>query len=166
MIRLIAALDDKRGIAKNGAMPWNVSEDEQYFTEQTKKYGGHVLTGGRTWREAYKEKPLQDRINYVYTRNQTPINGVKVINDLDKFLVQNGEQDLWVAGGGELFAQMIDKDLPMELYLTHIKGDYQCDTFFPEYADEIRGFKLKSQSESRTQNGFEFYYAIYSNQQN
>lgn len=160
MIRLIAAVDNKLGIAKNGEMPWNIPEDEHYFTEQTKKFGARVLTAGRTFREAYKSKPLKDRTNYIYTRSSDPIEGAVLVNDLNKFLAENTGQDLWVAGGGELFEQVIKKDMPLELYLTHIKGDFGCDTFFPC----IDGFKLIQQSETHQQNGFKFYYAIYSNQ--
>lgn len=160
MIRLIAALDEKLGIAKNGRMPWNIPEDEKYFTDHTKKFGGNVLTAGRTFREAYKSQPLKERKNYVYTRSNEPIDGGEVVNDLDEFLNNFSEHDLWVAGGGELFSQVIKKDFPIELYLTHIEGDFNCDTFFPKY----EGFELKSNSQIHEQNGYKFYYAVYSNQ--
>lgn len=160
MIRLIAAVDEKLGIAKNGLMPWNIPEDEKYFTDQTQRYGGYVLTAGKTFRDAYKSKPLNSRINYIYTRSSEPIDGATVVNDLEIFLKEFAEQDLWVAGGGELFQHVIQKSLPMELYLTHIKGDFNCDTFFPEYT----GYKLVNRSDTQHQNGYEFYYAIYSNQ--
>ena len=160
MIRLIAAVDENLGIAKNGSMPWNIPDDEKYFTDQTQKFGGHVLTAGKTFREAYNSKPLKNRINYIYTHRSEPIDGTVIVNDLEKFLRSFADQDLWIAGGGELFQQVIQKNLPMELYLTHIKGDFDCDTFFPEYND----FKLTKKSDEHHQNGFEFYYAIYTNQ--
>lgn len=160
MIRLIAAVDEKLGIAKDGEMPWSIPEDEAYFTERTQKFGGRVLTAGKTFREAYKSQPLKNRTNYIYTRRSDPIEGATVINDLNKFLADNSSQDLWVAGGGELFTIVIQKNLPIELYLTHIKGDFDCDTFFPAYT----GFKLVKKSDIQQQNGFEFYYAIYTNQ--
>ena len=159
MIRLIAAVDDKLGIAKNGSMPWDIPEDEKYFSEETKKFGGRVLTAGKTFREAYKSKPLKNRKNFIYTRSQVSIEDAEVVNDLAEFLKEISN-DIWVAGGGELFSQIISKKLPIELYITHIKGDFGCDTFFPEF----NNFKLKSKSEILHQNGYEFYYAIYTNQ--
>ena len=35
MISLIAAVDDKWGIGKNGALPWNEPEDLKYFKKLT-----------------------------------------------------------------------------------------------------------------------------------
>lgn len=160
MIRLIAAVDEKLGIAKNGLMPWNIPDDEKYFTDQTQRFGGRVLTAGKTFRDAYNSKPLKNRINYIYTRNHKPIENVVTVNDLGRFLASKTKHDLWIAGGGELFHQVIQKNLPTELYLTHIKGDFACDTFFPKYT----GFKLVNKSNTHHQNGFEFYYAIYTNQ--
>ena len=158
MIRLIAAVDDKLGIAKGGEMPWKIPEDEQYFTDQTKKYGANVLTGGATFREAYKSKPLAHRTNYLLTRDNTPVEGVILVHDLAKFLNEFGDKDLWVAGGGEVFKQIIDLNKEDELLITHITGDFACDRFFPDYQDK---FKLKQRSEDMEQNGFKFYYATY-----
>lgn len=157
MIRLIAAVDEKLGIAKDGQMPWHIPEDEQYFADMTKKYGGNVLSGGATFREAYKSKPLDGRINFILTRHDEPIEGVTVVHDLKKFLLEFRD-DLWVAGGGEVFKEVIDLGKADELYLTHIVGDYQCDRFFPDYKDK---FELIEQSERREQNGYHFRYATY-----
>lgn len=157
MIRLIAAIDSKRGIAKDGGMPWKIPEDEAYFTEETKKYGGNVLSGSTTFREAYKSKPLAGRQNYILTHDDSPIAGVTLIHDLDKFLEEFKDKDLWVAGGGKVFGQVIEAGQADELYLTEIEGDFECDTFFPDY----NGFELVSKSELRQQNGYKFRYAIY-----
>lgn len=158
MIRLIAAIDRKRGIAKNGAMPWKIPEDEKYFTDQTKTYGGHVLTGGETFRQAYHGRPLAGRTNYVLTRRDEPIPGAIVVHDLDKLLSEFRDKDLWVAGGSEVFREVMDAGKADELYLTHIEGDFDCDRFFPEYEP---GFKLAEQSEACEQNGHKFTYARY-----
>jgi dihydrofolate reductase len=154
MIRLIAAIDRSRGIAKNGGMPWNIPEDEKFFTDQTKSLGGHVLTGGTTFREAYKSQPLADRQNYILTRNPEPIEGAVVVNDLEKFLA-DFKNDLWVAGGAKVFEEVIKLKKADELYLTLIDADFGCDTIFPEYS----GFELIEQGERREQNGFFFSYA-------
>lgn len=158
MIRLIAAIDRKRGIAKNGAMPWNIPEDEKYFTTQTKTYGGNVLTGGKTFRDAYKSRPLAGRQNYILTRHKTPAKGVILVHDLATFLEEFKDKDLWVAGGAEIFKEIIDAGRADELYLTHIDADLDCDRFFPEYEGK---FKLVGQSAVREQNGFKFTYAKY-----
>jgi dihydrofolate reductase len=158
MIRFIAAIDRQRGIAKYGGMPWYIPEDEKYFTTQTKTRGGNVLTGGKTFRDTYKGKPLVDRQNYILTRRDDSIEGVILVHDLRKLLDEFKNKELWVSGGAEVFAQIMNVGGADELYLTHIDADFGCDQFFPEYKDE---FKLIEQSEVREQNGFKFTYAQY-----
>lgn len=158
MIRLIAAIDRKRGIAKSGGLPWSVPEDEKYFTDQTKTHGGNVLTGGRTFRETYKGRPLRGRQNYILTRHDESIEGAIVVHDLGKLLEEFRDKDLWVAGGAEVFKEIMDAGKADELYLTHIDADFGCDQFFPEYEGR---FKKIKESEAREQNGFRFVYTTY-----
>lgn len=158
MIRFIAAIDRKRGIAKHGGMPWSIPEDEKYFTDMTKTLGGNVLTGGKTFRDTYKGKPLADRQNYILTRQDTSIENVVIVHDLSKLLDEFIDKDLWVSGGAEVFKEIMDAGKADELYLTHIDADFGCDQFLPEYE---AGFKKVEESEVREQNGFRFTYAKY-----
>ncbi len=158
MIRFIAAIDRKRGIAKHGGLPWSIPEDEKFFTTQTKTQGGNVLTGGRTFRDTYKGKPLADRQNYILTRQDTPIEGVIIVHDLSKLVEEFQDKDLWVSGGAAVFKEIMDTGKADELYLTHIDADFGCDQFLPEYEDS---FKKIEESEVREQNGFHFTYAKY-----
>jgi dihydrofolate reductase len=158
MIRLIAAIDRSRGIAKNGVMPWKIPEDEQYFTDQTKTFGGNVLSGGRTFREAYHNKPLAGRNNYILTRRNDDLPGATVVHDLGQLLEDFEDKDLWVSGGAEVFAEVMAAGRADELYLTHIDADFGCDRFFPEYE---KAYDQVEKGEVREQNGFRFYYARY-----
>ena len=157
MNRLIVALDRSLGMAKNGGMPWNIPEDEAFFSEQTKTYGANVLSGGATFREAYKSKPLKERQNYIATHSADPIESATVVNDLNNFL-REFKQDLWVAGGAAIFQEVMAAGQADELYITHIDADFGCDRFFPEFQ---AGFKLVSESEPGEQNGFRFKYCVY-----
>lgn len=156
MIRLIAAIDRKRGLAKHGILPWFIPKDEQYFTDQTKTKGGNVLTGGQTFRHTY-HGPLKGRNNFILTRDSQPIDGVNVVNDLNKFLA-DFKDDLWVAGGAKVFQQVIDAGYADELYITHIDADFNCDQFFPDFETD---FKPRTKSEWHEQNGFNFSYTVY-----
>ena len=157
MYRLIAAIDRKRGIAKHGYMPWLISEDERYFTDQTKSLGGQVLSGGVTFRETYHGRPLVNRQNFILTRDPTPIIGVEVVTDLATFLEQHKNEEVWVAGGAAVFEQVMSLGHADVLHLTLIDADFGCDQFFPEYDNYV----LEEQSEPREQNGFHFVYARY-----
>lgn len=156
MIRLIAAIDQKRGIAKGGAQPWKLTDDEKYFSEQTKLYGGNILVGSTTYKTFHG--PLKGRTNYVLTRGQDAIDGAVVVNDLKKFLGGFKQKDLWVIGGQAVYEQVMSLGKADELYLTHIDADFNCDQFFPEYEND---FKLADISEVHTQNSLNFTYARY-----
>lgn len=158
MIRLIVALDRKRGIAKRGYMPWNIPDDEAYFTQNTKLFGGNVLTGGVTFRESYQGKPLAGRQNFILSHDRTPIEGVSLVHDLPVFLEEFKDKELWIAGGANVFQQAIDLGKADELYLTHIDADFGCDQFFPQYEND---FELTDKQAEKEQNGFHFTYAIY-----
>ena len=157
MIRLIVAIDRKQGIAKQGIQPWHIPDDVDYFNEHTKSKGGDVLIGSVTFK-TFKE-PLADRQNYVLTRDKEPIEGVELVHDLKSFLQDYGEKDLWVAGGANVFSQVIDLGFADELYITKIEADFGCNQFFPEIDDNR--FTLSEQSELHEQNGFIYRYSIY-----
>jgi dihydrofolate reductase len=158
MIRCIIAIDRKRGLAKHGYMPWNIPDDEAFFTDQTKLYGGNILVGGVTFREAFKSQPLVDRQNYLLTRDKTPVEGITLVHDLDKFLTEMGDTDLWVTGGAKVFEQVLAAGAADELYVTKIDADFGCDQFFPEYEAD---FQLAQEGELLEENGFTYQYTIY-----
>lgn len=158
MIRAIVAVDRKSGLAKHGFQPWYIPQDETYFGEQTRLYGGNILVGGTTFRNALHSRPLPDRHNYLLTHDRTPAEGVTSVHDLQPFLAewQHDAKDLWVIGGAAVYKETLA--VTAELYITHIDADFNCDQFFPAYDSE---FALQTKSEVREQNGFNFYYAIY-----
>ncbi|MDB5164741.1 MAG: dihydrofolate reductase [Candidatus Saccharibacteria bacterium] len=161
MIRLIVAIDRKRGIAKQGFQPWYIPEDEQYFSEQTKSLGAEILVGSTTYKTF--GGPLPERQNHVLTSNRTPLDGAHLVHDLGAFLKEynDGGRDLWVIGGANLYAQVMEAGKADELYITHIEADFGCNQFFPEHE---KNFSLAEQTELHEQNGFIFTYARYTKQ--
>lgn len=156
MNRLIVAIDRKRGMAKQGIFPWHIPEDEKYYDESTKTRSGNVLMGNTTFKTL--NGPMPDRQNYVLTHDKTPVAGVELVHDLDQFLRDFEDKDLWVIGGANVFAQVMQMGKAGELYITHIEADFNCNQFFPEYET---GFKLAERSDLHEQNGFIFSYAKY-----
>lgn len=151
MIRAIAAIDDKQGIARNGVIPWVIPEDTQYYRDKT---SGHVIVMGKETYDGF-ERPLPNRRNVVASHRLEAVrDGFELTNDIEAFLKAQTE-DVWIIGGAGLYASTIQ--WCDELYLTHVIGDFDCDRFFPTYND----FVLKERSEDHAQNGHSFYYAIY-----
>ncbi len=156
MIRLIVAADQKLGIAKKGFQPWYIPDDETYFNQLTKLHGGSILVGKTTFKTF--SRPLGSRNNYVLSRSPETITGAIVVNDLEAFLQQSKDEDIWVIGGATVFEQVMKIGKVNELYITHIEADFGCDQYFPAYETN---FILREQSETYEQNGFKFSYAVY-----
>jgi len=158
MIRLIAAIDLKRGIATNKGIPWKLPTDVHYFREKTKDYV--ILMGTNMYNE--KTRPFRDRTNVVVTHLVGPLrDGFSAVNSLKEFFEKYGNQDLWIVGGANLFSQTIN--LADELYLTQIKADFNCTKFFPLYEDK---FVLKSRSQPQIENGIGFCFDVWVKRKN
>jgi dihydrofolate reductase len=127
MISIIAAIDEKRGIGKNNQLPWHLPEDLKRFKEITT--GETVIMGRKTFESI--GKPLPNRTNIVITNNPAfQAQGSVIANSLDNAL-EKAKGDVFIIGGGEVFNQAILR--ADKLYLTLVKGDFNCDTFFPDY---------------------------------
>ncbi|MEO8105586.1 MAG: dihydrofolate reductase [Candidatus Saccharibacteria bacterium] len=153
MIRLIAAIDQKRGIAKAGRQPWHIAPDEEYFRQQTTTRGARLLMGRKTL--TVMGRPLPGRTNYVLTHTPRHMAGIIEVVELATLLTKDAP-DLWVIGGAEVFNQTISR--ADELYLTLIESDFGCDQFFPPYAAQ---FELFRQSSVHNAGGVSYSFAVY-----
>lgn len=132
-MKMIVAIDEKRGIGKNGELPWHLPEDMQFFKEMT---NGGIVIMGRGCYESIPAKftPLPNRLNVVLTRfNHKRYPGCLVHNSIldvlqDDYLIS--KDNVWVIGGGQIYDYFIN--IVEELYVTHVNGDFECDTHFPE----------------------------------
>jgi dihydrofolate reductase len=130
IISLIAALDDKGGIGRDGGLPWHLPADLKRF--KTLTMGHHMLMGRKTFQSI--GKPLPGRTNIVVTRNKAyQTDGVVVAHSLDEALAiaeRNNETEVFIIGGGEIFRQSLP--LADRLYLTRVHTDSDSDVFFPQ----------------------------------
>lgn len=144
---LIAALTRKRVIGKDRAVPWDLPEDMQRFKRLTL---GHVVLMGRGTYDALST-PLTNRRNIVLTSNE--IQGVETYRTIGEALeaVKN-EGNVYVIGGGQIFAQLITS--AAELRLTLVEQEVDGDTFFPPYEHLVGSlFRLAS---TERHDGFSF----------
>lgn len=138
---IIAALGRNRVIGKDGKLPWHISEDLKRFKCLTT---GHTVLMGRKTFESLG-KPLPNRRNVVLTSQE--ISGVETYPTLAQALhALEQEEKVFVIGGGEVFAQLLDQ--ADELHLTLVDKDVEGDTYFPPYEHLIGArFKLVSREE-------------------
>jgi dihydrofolate reductase len=131
-VNAILAHDDKYGIGKDGNLPWpHNPADMKWFRDCT---NGHVVIMGRKTWESLGSKKLPNRTNIVVTRSEIEGNyDGKYFGDISKLIqmVRSEYPDLkiWIIGGADIYKQA----LPFcdNIYLTHVSGDYNCDTFVP-----------------------------------
>jgi dihydrofolate reductase len=130
IISLLVAMDEKRGIGKDGKLPWRLSSDLKRFRELT--MGHHIIVGRKTY-ESFG-KPLPGRQTIVVTRNPgfRP-EGCLIAGSVQEAIVvakAHGETEAFVIGGSDIYAQAID---PADrIYLTQVHAEVDADTFFPE----------------------------------
>jgi len=147
---IIAALSANRVIGRNGKIPWHLPEDLPRFKRLTTGYT--VLMGRKTFESI--GKPLSGRRNVVVSSH--PIPNVETYSTLaDALQAVQGEEQVFVIGGGTLFAQLIES--ADELRLTIVERDVEGDTYFPPYEHLVGStFRLKH-SEQREGYRFEDY---------
>ena len=135
MIRLIAAVDARLGVANVHGIPWQgkIPMDTEYFQEETAE--GVIVMGYETYREF--GQPLHDRMNFVVTKPDTEElrEGFVAVLDLTQFFDEHARELVWVIGGAGLFAACLGR--ADQLYLTHLGADFHCTKFFPDFFDSF-----------------------------
>jgi dihydrofolate reductase len=120
-------------IGRGGGMPWHVPEDLAHFKAVT--LGAAVVMGRRTW-ESFPERfrPLPGRRNIVLTRDASwEADGAERAASLEEALALVGPDDVWVIGGGSLYAEAIDRADVIEL--TELDLVVDGDTTAPPIGD-------------------------------
>ena len=146
-IIIIAALNNKRVIGKDGKIPWHVSEDLKRFKQLTL---GHVVLMGRNSFESLG-KPLPGRRNVVLSSMK--IEGIETFSSINAALDALKDQEkVYVIGGGEIFGLFVER--ADEMLLTLIDNDLDGDTFFPRY-EHLIGTRYRLMKEEKHK-GFSF----------
>lgn len=129
ILSCIAAMSENRVIGTDGRLPWRLPSDLAWFKRTT--LGHAIVMGRRTW-ESIGSRPLPGRTSVVVTsRPDYPVPaGVIVVASLDDALARTaGEEEVFVVGGGVLFAEALPR--ADRLYLTVVHANLEGDTWFP-----------------------------------
>jgi len=128
-------MGENRVIGRGGTLPWRLSGEMQYFRAIT--LGKPVIMGRKTFDSL--AKPLPGRTNIVVSRSATVDHPrVKMARSLEEALrlgcaqaEADGQQEVVVMGGAELYAAALP--LADRLYLTLVHAEPDGDTCFPVY---------------------------------
>ena len=59
-----------------------------------------------------------------------------VVNSIEEGLIiakQNGDEEAFVIGGGQIYGKSLTEDLIDKLYITYVHESFEADVFFPDY---------------------------------
>jgi dihydrofolate reductase len=147
-ISIIAAIGKNRELGKDNRLLWHISEDLKRFKRIT---AGHPVIMGRKTFESLG-KPLAGRINIIITRDESyTAKGSLVCHSLVEAVSKAKEierEEIFIIGGGQIYNQAIN--IADKLYLTIVDGEYEADTFFPDYSS----FKKVVYEEKRQSGGY------------
>ncbi len=132
-VSIIVAHDDQLGIGANNRLLWHIKKDLKRFKKLT--LGHPIIMGRKTYQSIAKALP--GRTNIIVTRNprfQAPgcLKVDSLIQAIDLAKTKDS-QEIFIIGGADIYRQALAQNLVDKLYLTHVKGDYQAQVFFPAY---------------------------------
>ncbi len=145
-LTLVAAVGRNGVIGDGEGMPWHLPEDLRHFKRAT--LGGTVLMGRRTFESIGKALP--GRTSIVITRDPDwRADGVEVAHSMAEALLIAGDGEIFVIGGGEIYAQTID--IAQSLVITEVDQEPDASVTFPAIDPQTW-----SEVERETHDGFDF----------
>ena len=160
-MKAIVAVDRKWGIGKKNGLLFSLPADMNYFKEKTT--GKVVVMGSNTLKSFPNGKPLKNRTNIVLYPNGEKRDDCVVVGSLSELseeLKKYEKDDVFIIGGAMFYKTM----LPYcdEVFVTKVDADGEAEVFF-ENLDEKKEWKLLSESEKVTTNGYDIKFTVYKN---
>ncbi|CAH0484343.1 unnamed protein product [Peronospora farinosa] len=174
-IRLVvAALEKNGGIGLRQQIPWHLPTDMKHFraltTSPSDSSTQHaVIMGRKTWESLpAKVQPMPKRYNVVLTRDASYRQRMNVsetvgiaasFSEALDLVQQQGKKvdQVFVIGGGAVYAEALAYSGCNKVHLTKVKGQFECDAFFP-LEQLMQNFKVTKASEVKEENGVQFQF--------
>lgn len=132
IISIIAAVAENRAIGKDNKLLWDIPEDMKHFKGITT--GHPVIMGQRTFESIGSSLP--SRTNIVLSRDKKfHAAGCIVAGSIDEAIEiakKNDDEEIFFIGGGSVYDEAIK--IADKLYLTIVEGNFDADTYFPDYS--------------------------------
>jgi len=158
-ISIVAALADDYAIGLKKKLPWNLPADMKHFKALTT--GHTVLMGKRTF-ESLPNGPLPNRKNIVLTTMLTEgvVEGYFEADSLEDALDLCSKADhVFVIGGAAIYNQCLD--FVDSMYLTWVHGDFQADTYFPEFDTSVWKEVSREDHPADERNPYPYSFSVY-----
>lgn len=133
-IKIIACLDSKKGVAKNGDMPWYIKSEFQHFKKTT--MGFPIIMGRKTFDSLPIILPGRHHIVLSHTTFASEEN-ISYVKSLAEALYQgkkiaSTKEDIFIIGGVNIWQQALKHNVVDECILSILHDNYSCDRFFPD----------------------------------
>ena len=156
-ISIMVAVDEKNGIGKNNDLLVRIPEDHKRLRAVTRE---HPLVMGRKTFESLG-RLLPKRTHIVITRDTQSLKNLSyqpeaIVSSIEEGIARAkeapGSDEIFLFGGGQIWKEALEKDLVDRLYVTEVKGDYDADTFFPDYSQ----FTKVIEKEEKKSDGYQY----------
>jgi dihydrofolate reductase len=128
-VSIIVAMSQNFVIGVNNSLPWKLPEDLKHFKNLT--LGKSLIMGRKTFESI--GRPLPGRENIIVTRQSSYLKeGVKIANSIEE-ATKIAQNEIFIAGGAEIYKKALDLGLVDIIYLTLIEKDFLGDTYFPKW---------------------------------
>ena len=162
-LSLVVAMAENRVIGRDNGLIWRIKSDLKYFKANT--IGRPVIMGRKTFLSI--GRPLPGRENIVLTREaHFSADGVHVVRSLDEAIeLANrlapglGASEIAVAGGADVYAQLLPKASKIVLTLVH--ANPEGDAFFPPFEHLNFRETFRETHEAGPDDQYSFTYVTY-----
>jgi len=134
-VTFVVAMAENRVIGRDNGLVWHISSDLKRFKAAT--LGKPMIMGRKTFLSI--GKPLPGRETIVLTRDKSfAVEGVHIVSSIDEALIKAdglasslGVDEITVAGGGDVYQQMMDRC--DRIIMTYVQAAPDGDAFFPAF---------------------------------
>lgn len=163
-ISLIVAVAENNVIGKDNDLIWRLPKDMQYFKKTTLNH--HVVTGRKNYVSIPKKyRPLSERVNIVLTRDASwEEEGCVVFNNLElaiEYALGHGEKELFIIGGGQVYNEVLEKNMVDKMYITRVHHQFEGDTFFPDIDLSTWNLVGKEYNQKDAKHPYAFTFEVY-----
>lgn len=168
MINLIVAITyyPKEGqfiIAANGKLPHDSPEDMARFQKLTT--GGVVIMGRKTYDTLGQALPA--RTNIILSRDPMfVLSSARVARNLEEALeiAPKYSSDIWIVGGGQVYKEALEKDIPDRLYISEMRGHWEDDPVVVALSSTSAMLNEETSVVTFPRVNWEYYKALYIDQ--
>jgi dihydrofolate reductase len=158
-IKIIAAVAVNGVIGKDGRLPWRLPDDLRWFKGKTGR--NPVVMGRKTyWSLPDRFRPLPDRENIILTRQAgCSEERITVVGRFEEVLERAMNEDIFVIGGGEIYALALPH--ASEMNLTRVQAIVTGETFFPAWDWDKWKLKFQESVPADGRNRYSFMWEVW-----